>query len=428
MGRAMQYRRLRCDRSAESRQTARAGGSACPGRTHRCPPPPTTLLGLDEYADALHAALDRSVAAAIGTGRRVAVTLSGGLDSRALLGHAAAHTSELRTFTFGTPGCRDVRYAGELAERVGASHTAVEIDGASLLPWIDHGIFVTGGSVSATQFHIAVIADRLAAEADLVLDGLAGDALTGGHLTPGMFAARSPARATELLYRQRATVWPAETTRRDIFEPEFLDAADTDPRRCVEAHVAAAPAGSPWRGCHAFDLRERQRRFVQFGPHQLRPMLDVATPFYSAAGWRLAGAAGPQQLLRQRGYLRMHTRHLPDLAAVPDSARGLPLTSSEALRFGSQVVGAATRRLPYPLRRFLPGDTPPTDYPRWFRGDLREFVRDRLIGGRTCLDGVFRAGAVERIVSEHMLGKADHSHAIGCSLALVGVLDAARNR
>ena len=74
---------------------------------------------LDEVAAALHGELGRSVEKAGRHSDRVAITLSGGLDSRALLGCAVERGVPVRTYTFGDPRSVEVGVARELARRAG---------------------------------------------------------------------------------------------------------------------------------------------------------------------------------------------------------------------------------------------------------------------------------------------------------------------
>jgi asparagine synthase (glutamine-hydrolysing) len=383
------------------------------------PPLPSRIPGpgLDAWADRLHDELLASVEAAVGDRERVAITLSGGLDSRALLGCAVQVGARPRTFTFGTSGARDVVRARALAGRAGAPHTAVAIDAGCLPRWLDHGIHVTGGGMSCIHFHILSLAEALAGEADLALDGLAGDALTGGHLEWRMLLARTPDAARSSLYRQRATAWADAAERAALFEPDFLAAAAYAPEEALAPHFEDAPGAPPWWGCHRFDLLERQRRFIQHGPHLLRPFVDVRTPFYAPALYDLALAAPTAYLVEQRGYLRMHARRLRSLAEVPDSARGIALTWPAPVRFAKRALDAASRRLPPPLaRRLAPADAAPTDYAGWLRGELREWLRERLLPPNPGFEGILRRPAVEATLEEHLSGRADRSVRLGCLL------------
>jgi asparagine synthase (glutamine-hydrolysing) len=54
----------------------------------------------------------------------------------------------------------------------------------------------------------------------------------------------------------------------------------------------------------------------------------------------------------------------------------------------------------------------------WLRGDLRTFARDVLSPDTVRAQGLFRPEAVERLLTEHESGSADHSRQIWCLMTL----------
>ena len=55
---------------------------------------------------------------------------------------------------------------------------------------------------------------------------------------------------------------------------------------------------------------------------------------------------------------------------------------------------------------------------RWFRGELRELAADVLLDERARSRGQLRPAAVERLLAEHVAGRADHGHRLWCLLML----------
>ena len=54
----------------------------------------------------------------------------------------------------------------------------------------------------------------------------------------------------------------------------------------------------------------------------------------------------------------------------------------------------------------------------WFRGELRGLAADVLLDGRLRDRGQFRPAAVERLLDEHVSGRADHGHRLWCLVML----------
>ena len=55
---------------------------------------------------------------------------------------------------------------------------------------------------------------------------------------------------------------------------------------------------------------------------------------------------------------------------------------------------------------------------RWFREDLRTLAGDVLLDETARARGLFRPGAVARLLHEHVSGRADHAHRLWCLLML----------
>ena len=55
---------------------------------------------------------------------------------------------------------------------------------------------------------------------------------------------------------------------------------------------------------------------------------------------------------------------------------------------------------------------------RWFRGELKEFLRDTLLANRATSRGYFHSGEIERLLAEHSTCRCDHSHRLWLLLVL----------
>lgn len=379
-------------------------------------PAPVETRSARDVARILAEELTASVTECSQGASSIALPLSGGLDSRAILGAAVRTTRPVRTYTFGPPDCADVVIARELSRRASLPHVHRTIDGRYLLESLDHGVYVSGGMMSCVHYHILRLARDLAADGGVVLDGLGGDALTGGHLEWRMLLARDPRAAVRATHRMRATACTARADLEALLDPFFLEQASAyDPVQAIRAHFEPHGPGRPWEGAHRFDLLERQRRFIQMGAHLLRPFADVRAPFYGRGVWSLLRTLPARYLAEQRVYLRMHREHFPALAAVPDARRGLPLSRSAPSRFAKRALDFARRRVP-----LLPPGTPwdgasqPTSYRQWWRNELRDLLHDTLLSSRPRYQAVIRRDTVADLVRAHDAGGADHTAVLGC--------------
>src|SRR5665648_996009 len=113
-------------------------GLVCAARSHtgrgRGPAQPAAAGGRPAWldgeiikADELGRLLIHAVAERAQPEERVAVSLSGGLDSRAIVAATAPRDEALPAVTFGRPGCVDIAIARRVAALKGACHEVVSI-------------------------------------------------------------------------------------------------------------------------------------------------------------------------------------------------------------------------------------------------------------------------------------------------------------
>jgi len=349
--------------------------------------------------------------------KHVAVTLSGGLDSRAVLYCARELGADISAYTFGVPGSRDAVVAKALADRCGIPHLFIEADGSHLDRWLKHTIFVTGGMIGAMHFQImSLVGTMLERGEKLILDGLGGDAWTGSYLRPQNFLSRSFEKSAEFVLRLRSSGW---SELNQILETDYVLSTEYRPRQAIERHVTSSQSARPWMGCQAYYLLENQRRFTQSGPLLVEPFMGVRTPFYGNGVPEAALGFGPFQLVEQRVHVAMHAQHMRFLAQVPDALRGIRLTNPQWIRFGKKVLDAGLRKAPRLIRNSFAAQPPPmTRYANWFQSRLKDGMREQLLDGCSGLKGVVRLVEVDRIIREHESGVRDHSARIGILLAL----------
>lgn len=379
-----------------------------------------------DVAKTIYDGLQKSISYACKSSSHTAITLSSGLDSRAILGCAMEHTNSLSAFTFGPEDCRDVKYARELAKRADIAHEVIPTDGNYLIKWLDHGLFITGGMVSCIHYQILSLADTLAQYADLVMDGLGGGTFTGANIKWPMKFARSKANAIDLLYRQRATAWADPSEQKHIFDAEFLFEAG-NPKSLLNQYFSDLERSELWRGGENFVFNERQFRFAQFGPHQIRPFVPVHTPFYELDLVRRMRQVNLKHLIGQNAYVYMHKHYFKHLAEIPDSKRGVPITWPASIRFGKRVFDFGVRRLPEPMKRqFGYQNSPGTDYPDWFRNELRELIYDNILGNQSMHEYI-NIKATENLIQDHMDRNANHTTKLGVLLTFSAWLQSVSN-
>jgi asparagine synthetase B (glutamine-hydrolysing) len=150
------------------------------------------------YVDGLLHHLRTSVARQRPAGQPAAVLLSGGLDSRILLGILAELGETVESLTFGIPGCDDARVASEVAAALRSPYHFFELPP----DWLRHQAFeavrLTDGMGNVVNLHALATLEPETARARLLYKGFMGDALLGFALKRQMWADYQPDAAVEV--------------------------------------------------------------------------------------------------------------------------------------------------------------------------------------------------------------------------------------
>ena len=251
-------------------------------------------------------------------GGRVGVTLSGGLDSRAILAAMPEENRPAHAVTFGKKNCDDIRIAARAAEVKGAAHHVVELDAANWLAPRIEGVWGTDGQLNLLHMHVAAVAPLLKRLYDVNLDGFLGDATVGGS---------------------------------------YIDNHQGDVK---------------------WNLDNRGRRFVSQGPAALRPFVETRLPFFDNEFLELAMSVPERLLKNSRLYHKMLLVAFPDFFRdIPWQSTGAPISRPPSEAAGRAFFGGKKERLlevldyyglyRHPTRRFA-------DYADWIRkGPARSF-------------------------------------------------------
>jgi asparagine synthase (glutamine-hydrolysing) len=342
--------------------------------------------------------------------------LSAGIDSTIVVGLMSAMATEpVKTFTIGFEGDEafdETAGARLVARRFGTAHTEFRVkpDAAGLLDrlvWHYDGPFGDSSAIPTflvsqmTRAHVTValtgdggdelfagyLRFRAALAADRLPRGTAGALDAALRLLPAAPNERHPlararrfARFMALPRLERAARWSSafQDDLPSLLDPEVLAAGDLDPLAPVRALLASIGRYSPLSQLLAAnfasylpdDLLVKTDRATMANSLEARaPLLDTALMEYAARlpdRFKLRGG-------RTKAILRDAFADLipPEIDRRPKTGFGVPLDA-------------------------------------WFRGELRDLVRDTLLAPTAALRRFVRADRVARLVDEHDRRAANH--------------------
>ncbi len=347
-------------------------------------------LGLQEAARETGRLLQASVAARARPDARVGVSLSGGLDSRALFA-AVPGDGPVPALTFGRPGCVDLRVAARVAALRPSEHVVVPINAENWFAGRSAAVWWTDGLFSFMQLHGIESADMYRRHYDINLDGFGGDFILGGMYLNG-------------------------ATRFGRFDADHA----ASKLRCERDLLGDT---GPWEALDKTDyflVEQRARRLNNVGTRYLQTYMEDRKPFLARDLIEFVYSL-PDEM---RAHGRLYRATL--LAAFPRYYRGVawagtgfPISWPYGARRAWRELRSLEARLlgrvgTVGLRGLDLLDY--TDYPAWLRQEpARGFVtavleaRDALYPEYTSRDEVVR------LWRKH-LGGVDHARAVGYRL------------
>src|SRR5262249_21913567 len=135
-----------------------------------------------ELLEQTRAAWSAAIARRLDGAERPGLTLSGGLDSRAILAEASRQQRRLRAMTYGVPQSDDVRFAARAARAAGAEWKLFPLYEKGWLDRRTDRIFETDGLMDLVDLMHTEVHEQMPSEFDVYLSGYIGDAVVGSTL------------------------------------------------------------------------------------------------------------------------------------------------------------------------------------------------------------------------------------------------------
>jgi asparagine synthetase B (glutamine-hydrolysing) len=348
------------------------------------------------------------------------VLLSGGLDSRLLLGLLCRADTPIQTLTFGIPGCDDARVAAEVAAAVGSRHHFFELKPDWLAARADEAVRATDGLGNIVNLHVLATLEQQSRHAQVLYKGFLGDALLGFALKRQMWADYEPGVGYEVhrgVHREQGVLNYDRNEQQHLFTDAFQATVRDAPFEEYRAGMERAGTKQLANQRLFFDLTQRVPRMTLNGVEVARQRAVVRLPFCDNDLLDFALTVPPGFLFDRYLPKVAFAKHFPRLAQIP-IAGGRPLRSC-----ARDVLLQARSLLAWHLQRYrlerLAGveRRPYKDYDGWFRTLLRPWVEGILLQPRTLERGYFRPEYVRQLVAAHM-GGAQHAVRLGAMLTI----------
>jgi asparagine synthase (glutamine-hydrolysing) len=338
---------------------------------------------------------------------RPGVFLSGGLDSRTLLGMMPPHPGRVVSANFGQHNSRDVYYAARIAQMCGANHYWFNLpDGQWVLDNVDLHLQLTEGFHSWIHMHGITMLPTLRDVMDYNLTGWDGGTVMGhpDHIHP---IYNAPVNQESVLlenYRHfiSSYTWPGLTDAEErlLYTDSFGKQALGRAFDSMRQEFAGFWTLSQQYAAEYFYITNHCWRSTNNMVVTARSHLEVRAPFWDYELIDFMYSLRPELRRNQMLFRQIITDQLPSLARIPyDKQEYLPTANTWEHTLHKAMVRVRRRLNLFPNRPTLYAD-----YENYLRHDLRAWAENILYDDRTRARGLWNDGFVRSLMARHVAG------------------------
>ena len=349
---------------------------------------------------------------------RPGIYLTGGLDSRTLLGFASRMGTRISTVTYGIPGCRDLTYAARLAKSLGTDHHPFPQENGLWIPeQAPFHLEVTEGFTTFIHSHAAITLEPARQWMDMNLSGFNGDQLLGSrvvdHFPVGYNGLDefSYLSACFHLFNQ-SSVWAGitEPEEKQMYLPEISTHTRDAAYESMRAEVMSY-RGFPFdRWTDYMSQINQCVHLSHFNMVHQRAFMEVRYPFCDYPLMDFVYSLPMNFRKNDRLYLAVINREIPQVTWIPRDTDDMLLTRHTTIRRLHGSWQKIKKMINHHLVNIFPEYAPyHSDPDGWVRRDLQDWVAGILFDRRTLERGILNPKFVHSIYDLHMSGNVLYS-------------------
>lgn len=312
----------------------------------------------------------------------VGITLSGGLDSRAILAAMPKGEHAIKALTFGRAGCDDVRFAKRAAEIKGVEHHVTDLCVENWLPPRLETVWLNDGFQDIK--HAGGAGKYIGELFPINLGGIGGDVVLGGGF---LSVERSMDEITQ--------------DKKDLVAEVFA---------CEESMLTQFER---YVGLRKFDyvfLQNETRRFAYAGSVAARTSFEDRAPFLDNRLVELAYSIPDRYRYDTKLYRKMLLRHFPAYYQhIPWQSTGMPISYSARRERFHQKLKQIRLRLQGKFQRFgIAGHSSKefASYADWIRLDpAKSFFKKLLCSHNALIQEYIPVDELRSVYERHQAGE-----------------------
>lgn len=378
---------------------------------------PDYNISEDALAEHLVEAFRKAVTIRMKDDLRYGVELSGGLDSRSVVGAIDKdRRKDIVTFTFGIQGCNEAKIAEAVSKIASTKHIFIKINPDDVItPYSEEVVRLTEGVIPIHVGHQVFAFEKMKPYVDVCFDGLAFDLLLGASfLRKQIFKAKNDEELFNMLNRRRIN---SDSMMAKLFVNKYYSEIKDVPNQSIKSSISKRCK----HPCNKYDyimLQNHVRRWTFCaGNSMIRNTIEQALPTYDNNLIDTILKIPPELRFRHRIYRKFLIKLAPDLARIPYNKTMIRADAPLILWLAGRKYQNSKVRLKKIIWKISKGRIYLADkhsyapFGEWLKvnKNWKEFTINILLSNNSYLNGFLKQEFIRTIIEEHQSGKNDHT-------------------
>ncbi len=347
----------------------------------------------------------------------LAVALTGGLDSRLVLGSFENDiVNQVETFTFVFDGMDATpKIAKKIAKICNVENVQLKLTPEIFLKYLKRGIFLTDGmNPIYDNINMLPLIDKL--EGKILINGFLMDAIFGGgYIKKNYFETNNIESFKKMMYKEVSL--PSEQLVK-LLNRDIIDKAHKSFNSEFEKYIKNFQSRAS--SALYFKIENRGRRRIGSILIAIRWRAEFRNPSYDYNFMDFVMSIPKEKLMDRKIQIKSIKKLNPDLAKIKNNHTNM---SADASNFTKFVASMITNKYAK-FKKFLefnthgkisiPGGSDYPDYGKWFREtkELKNFVMKILLDEKTIKRKYFNGKFIVKMINDHMNYKKDYTQLI----------------
>jgi asparagine synthase (glutamine-hydrolysing) len=367
---------------------------------------------IDEFVNELITAFKKAVNIRMQDNYRYGISLSGGLDSRAVVSVINKKIRKYVTaYTFGPPDCNEVVIARDVSKAANINFKSISIDPEMIINNAEKEIYLSEGLDDLGVSFLLPTYEAIRENTDVLFDGYAFDLLLGGSfITKSILKAKNENELFRILSQKRLF---SDEEFQQLFTKNFYQKIKNYPNESINLAFSKIVPGHFVNMSDYLGLQNHVRRYTLMGDVLARNYLEFLHPTFDNGLVDIILTIPPELRYNHRIYRKFFKKMAPDLAKIPyDKTMIKPSTLLILWKIGSyyQISLELAKKLLWRLsnrRLILFNKRSYVNFEEWFRTNEKwiSFFENLLLDKNTEYQKYINKDFVKSILINLRAGK-----------------------